>query len=93
MPVVAELVAAAETVLPDDTPLRGASPEEAGLLYRWVSDPGSRIVDSSDALATPVGSAQRWLEWSQTAHDARDIRTPRHRSRPRADDGRLRLPA
>lgn len=93
MPVVAELVAAAETVLPDDTPLRGASPEEAGLLYRWVSDPGSRIVDSSDALATPVGSAQRWLEWSQTAHDARDIRTPRHRSRPRADGGRLRLPA
>ena len=63
MPVVAALVAAAETVLPDDTPLRGASPEEAGLLYRWVSDTGTRIVDSSDALATPVGSAQRWLEW------------------------------
>lgn len=93
MPVVGTLVAAAETVMPDDGPLRGASPEEAGLLSRWISDPATRIVDASEPLATPLGSAQRWLEWSRTAHDARDTRMSRQRSRAPGAAGRLRLPA
>ncbi|UEA58664.1 DEDD exonuclease domain-containing protein [Gordonia otitidis] len=93
MPVIASLVAAAETVVPGDGPLRGASPEEAGLLSRWVTDPATRVVDASEPLATPAASAQRWLAWSQTARHARDAPTTRHRSHPRTDSGRLRLPA
>ncbi|AZG43668.1 DEDD exonuclease domain-containing protein [Gordonia insulae] len=71
MPVAATLVAAAETVVADDGPLLGAAPEEAGLLYRWVTEPGARIVSASEPFALPGACAERWSAWSQTAHAAR----------------------
>lgn len=76
MPVVDILVASAETVVAADAgPLLGAPAEEAALLYRWVTDSGSRIVSATDAFALPARSAQRRLEWSQTAREARESRT------------------
>ncbi len=77
MPVVAALTAAAQTVVPDDDPLRGAPAEEAALLYRWITQPGSRIISATEPLALPARSAQRWLEWSATARAAR---TPTRRA-------------
>ena len=74
MPVVDALVAAAETVLPGPGPLRGAPAEEVGLVYRWMTEPGARIVSTSEPVALPAGSAERRLGWSQSAHDARAAR-------------------
>ena len=53
MPVVDALVAAAETVLPGPGPLRGAPAEEVGLVYRWMTEPGARIVSTSEPVALP----------------------------------------
>jgi DNA polymerase-3 subunit epsilon len=67
MPVVESLVASAETVVAGDEPLRGAPPEEAGLLSRWLERPGSRLVRTSSPWAQPAGSAGRWHEWAERA--------------------------
>ncbi|MCX2963845.1 DEDD exonuclease domain-containing protein [Gordonia aquimaris] len=72
MPVVDTLVAAAETVLPDVGPLFGAPAEESALLYRWVTEPGARIVGASEPFVLPGACAQRWSAWSRVAHDARE---------------------
>ncbi|MBD0022615.1 DEDD exonuclease domain-containing protein [Gordonia pseudamarae] len=71
MPVVQALVAAAETVAPDPGPLCGAPPEEAGLIYRWITDPGARIVSATDAIALPAFGAARSLHWARLARQAR----------------------
>ncbi|GAA1482855.1 DEDD exonuclease domain-containing protein [Gordonia sinesedis] len=84
MPVVHTLIAAAETVLPGTGPLLGAPAEEAGLLYRWVTEPGSRLVACSEPFALPAASAERWLSWSATARAARETPRPARRSRPSA---------
>ncbi|WP_439029228.1 DEDD exonuclease domain-containing protein [Gordonia terrae] len=78
MAVVDALIAAAETVIPGPGPLRGAPAEEVGLIYRWMTEPGARIVSTTDPVALPAGSAERRLCWSQSAHDARSVR-PRTR--------------
>ncbi|MBH0780063.1 DEDD exonuclease domain-containing protein [Nocardia bovistercoris] len=88
MPVVEQLVAAAETVLPegdpptpsDDVvlldapatapPLRGAPPEETGLLVRWLARPGVRIVRTSRGYREPLFAAARRLEWVAAAEAA-----------------------
>ncbi|MEE4023209.1 DEDD exonuclease domain-containing protein [Gordonia sp. PKS22-38] len=74
MPVVQTLVAAAETVTPGSGPLFGAPLEETALLYRWITEPGARIVAASEPFALPGACAQRWSAWSRTAHDARETR-------------------
>lgn len=74
MPVVDALIAAAETVLPGAGPLLGASADEAALLYRWVTEPGSRLVAASEPFALPAGSAEGWASWSASARAARAAR-------------------
>ncbi|TDP96082.1 DEDD exonuclease domain-containing protein [Labedaea rhizosphaerae] len=76
MPVVAQLVAAAETVLPSDDPLRGASPEELGVVLRWLDQPGTRLVQTSEPWWQPVRSAGRWRSWLARAEAA----VPRQRT-------------
>ncbi|WP_433756114.1 DEDD exonuclease domain-containing protein [Nocardia sp. CA-135398] len=71
MPVIERIVAAAETVLPDPIPpLRGASPEEVGLVTRWLGRPGVRIVRTSEGYREPIRSAGRWAGWADLADAA-----------------------
>lgn len=81
MPVIDVLTASAETVIPADGPLTGASPEEAALLYRWISEPGARIVTTSEPLWLPAGSAQGRTRWAACARHAAES-GGRRRSRP-----------
>lgn len=67
MPIVDAITAAAETVIPDDTPLRGASPEEVGLVARWLDSDGVRIVHTTDGYAEPVHGAGAWQQWCTAA--------------------------
>nr|WP_255450086.1 DEDD exonuclease domain-containing protein [Skermania sp. ID1734] len=70
MPVIEALVAAAETVLPQGTPLRGALPEEVGLIARWLSEPGVRIVTTTDGYCEPARGAGSWMSWCELAESA-----------------------
>nr|WP_235916276.1 DEDD exonuclease domain-containing protein [Spelaeibacter cavernicola] len=70
MPVVEAITAAAETVVPDASPLRGALAEEVGLIARWLEQPGTRIVRTTDNYAEPAHGAGRWLDWVELARDA-----------------------
>ncbi|MGW0180046.1 DEDD exonuclease domain-containing protein [Nocardia sp. NPDC003345] len=94
MPVVEQIVAAAQTVrpagpeaiagadatltaeLPPDPswttapPLRGAPPEETGVILRWLERPGVRIVRTSEGYREPAGGAGRWLGWAEAADAA-----------------------
>ncbi|MGO4205409.1 DEDD exonuclease domain-containing protein [Rhodococcus sp. TAF43] len=70
MPVVEALVASAETVLPDATPLRGASPEEVGLVARWLHADGTRIVRTSAGYGEPAHGAGSWEDWCTLARGA-----------------------
>lgn len=67
MPVVDAITAAAETVLPDDAPFRGASPEELGLIARWLSSDGVRIVSATSGYVEPVSGAGKWEAWCRLA--------------------------
>lgn len=72
MPVVERIVAAAETVVCDGdlSPLRGGSPEEVGLVARWLARPGVRIVRTSEGYYEPVHGAGAWQAWVATAEAA-----------------------
>ncbi|MFC9999853.1 DEDD exonuclease domain-containing protein [Nocardia sp. NPDC127526] len=82
MAVVDRLAASAETVIPprlttptpnDESPyppLRGALPEEAGLLVRWLEQPGTRIVRTTDGYHEPRSGAGSWLAWLERAEAA-----------------------
>ncbi|TQM25948.1 DEDD exonuclease domain-containing protein [Nocardia bhagyanarayanae] len=109
MPIVEQIVAAAETVIPeggatgvradgdlvppalefagdasakigeptagdgaafDAPPLRGASPEEVGLVARWLARPGVRIVRSTHGYCEPRYGAGRWIGWAEVADAA-----------------------
>ena len=50
MPVIDALRAGAQVVLPDEGPLRGAPAEEVGLLYRWLTTGGTRLVRADPAV-------------------------------------------
>ncbi|NLG56321.1 MAG: DEDD exonuclease domain-containing protein [Rhodococcus sp.] len=67
MAVVNQLTLSAQTVIPDDTPLRGASPEEVALLLRWAREPDCRIVSSTHGWASPLRSAGAWAQWTALA--------------------------
>ncbi|WP_050949724.1 DEDD exonuclease domain-containing protein [Gordonia effusa] len=82
MAVVDALVSSAQTVSAECGPLRGAPAEEAALIYRWITEPGARIVAASDALSLPTRTACRWEDWLLTARGARASPTARpHRIR------------
>ncbi|NNH72187.1 DEDD exonuclease domain-containing protein [Nocardia uniformis] len=51
-------------------PLRGALPEEAALLVRWLEQPGTRIVRTSDGYHEPRHGAGAWLPWLERAEAA-----------------------
>lgn len=70
MPVVEAIAASAETVLPGPGPLRGAAPEEIGLVARWLESDGVRIVRTSHGWSEPVEGAGRWSEWAELARAA-----------------------
>ncbi|KQU03231.1 hypothetical protein ASG56_16980 [Rhodococcus sp. Leaf7] len=70
MPVVDALISAADTVIPDETPLRGATPEEVALLARWLDSGGVRIVDTTDGWSEPAHGAGRWAPWCAAVRDA-----------------------
>lgn len=86
MAVVEYLIAAAETVIPtrlDDPaepplalpsdaypPLRGALPEETALIVRWLEQPGTRIVQTTDGYCEPRLGAGPWLSWVERAESA-----------------------
>lgn len=78
MPVIEMTVAAAKTVLaPEDQgPLGGAPAEEVALVERWIAEPGARLVSTTEPLESPIGSAQRWTEFSLAARRARDAPGP-----------------
>jgi DNA polymerase-3 subunit epsilon len=69
MPVVAALVAAAETVTPDDTPLRGGSPEEIALMARWLDTDGVRVVSATEGYCEPAGGVGRYAQWCVAVRD------------------------
>ena len=63
MPVVDQLVASAETVLPSPGPLRGAPAEETALLLRWLTAPGVRLVRTTTPWSEPAAGAGGWGPW------------------------------
>jgi DNA polymerase-3 subunit epsilon len=71
MPVVDALMASAETVIPGAGPLRGASVDEARVVYRWLTTDGSRLVRCATPWAEPAGAAGSWQAWLDRAIDGR----------------------
>jgi DNA polymerase-3 subunit epsilon len=71
MPVVDAISAAAQAILPVAAPLGGALVEEVGLVMRWLTQPGVRIVRAEPGWASPLGSAGRWASWASSARSAK----------------------
>lgn len=71
MPVVENLIASAETVIPGEGPLRGAPAEEVGVVLRWLDRPGTRMVRCTAPWAEPAQCAARWRPWLDLADRAR----------------------
>ncbi|MCA1187417.1 MULTISPECIES: DEDD exonuclease domain-containing protein [unclassified Saccharopolyspora] len=71
MPVVDALQAAAETVLPEPGPLRGAPADEVRVVHRWLTTGGTRLVRCAQPWSEPAGSAASWREWLERAAKAR----------------------
>jgi DNA polymerase-3 subunit epsilon len=67
MPVVAALLAGAETVRADPGPLRGAPAEEVAVLLRWLHQPGTRLVSCAVPYAEPARGAGSWGGWLELA--------------------------
>jgi DNA polymerase-3 subunit epsilon len=60
-------------IIPDGElypPLRGALPEEAALVARWLEQPGTRIVHTTDGYCEPRLGAGPWLSWVERAEAA-----------------------
>jgi DNA polymerase III subunit epsilon len=71
MPVVDAICVGAQAILPIDAPLGGALIEETGLIARWLTHPGMRIVRAEPGYASPVAAAGRWADWAASARSAR----------------------
>jgi len=67
MPVIDALRLGAQTILPEPGPLRGAPAEEVGLLHRWLSGGGTRLVHSDPPWAEPAHGAGSWAGWAARA--------------------------
>jgi DNA polymerase-3 subunit epsilon len=65
MPVIDALRLGAQTVLPGDGPLHGAPPEEVGILHRWLSTGGTRLVVGQ--WGEPARGALSWGAWAERA--------------------------
>ncbi|MBB5918007.1 DNA polymerase-3 subunit epsilon [Nocardia transvalensis] len=63
---------------PRHPPLRGASPEETALLARWLEEPGTRIVRTTDGYHEPRLGAGAWLAWLDLAQSARHTESLAH---------------
>ncbi|MFD6160400.1 DEDD exonuclease domain-containing protein [Nocardia sp. NPDC060256] len=63
-------VAAQDWVPVNVPPLRGASPEEAALVVRWLARAGVRIVRTTEGYREPIYGAGRWLGWAEVADAA-----------------------
>ncbi|MFB9902448.1 DEDD exonuclease domain-containing protein [Allokutzneria oryzae] len=72
MPVVDALIASAETVLPDDGPLRGAPADEVSVVLRWLERPGTRLVHCDVPWAEPARAAASWRPWVARAEAGRE---------------------
>ena len=59
-PVLDQVRAAAETVLPGHGPLPAASAEETGRVLAWLERPETRLVEASGGWASPVRGAARF---------------------------------
>lgn len=69
-------------------PLHGAFPEETGLLVRWLEQPGTRIVRTTDGYHEPRLGAGAWLAWAELAEAAAHATTEEpSRDRPAQDSG------
>lgn len=73
LPVVDALVAAAETVRPDDGPLHGARSEETAALLRWLGRGGVRLVRTSAPWGESMGSAASWHGWLERVSSAAEL--------------------
>ncbi len=71
MPVVDALTASAQAILPAPGPLGGALVEETGLIARWLTQPGVRIVRTDTGYCTPLAAAGRFAAWAAAARSAR----------------------
>jgi DNA polymerase-3 subunit epsilon len=71
MPVIDAICIGAQAVLPIEAPLGGALVEETGLIARWLTQPGVRIVRAEPGWASPAASAGRWVAWAASARSAR----------------------
>jgi DNA polymerase III subunit epsilon len=67
MPVIEALRLGAQTVIPGAGPLLGAPAEEVGLLHRWLTTDGTRLVYSDPPWTEPVRSAAAWRPWAERA--------------------------
>ncbi|MCX6463484.1 MAG: hypothetical protein NTW05_07810, partial [Pseudonocardiales bacterium] len=65
MPVIDALRTGAQTVLTGEGPLRGAPAEEVGLLHRWLSGGGTRLVHGG--WSEPARGALSWGAWAERA--------------------------
>lgn len=70
IPVVDALVAGAETVIPGPGPLYGASPEEVGVITRWLERDGTRMVRTTTPWALPTAGAGSWGPWIARVREA-----------------------
>lgn len=71
MPVVDALQASAETVIPGSGPLQGASPDEARVVYRWLTAGDTRMVRCTEPWSEPARSAGTWKGWLDQATNGR----------------------
>ncbi|MGI8870828.1 MAG: DEDD exonuclease domain-containing protein [Mycobacteriales bacterium] len=84
-PCIDALVATCETVLPEPGPLPAATSEETESILRWLDQPGTRLVDTTDAWASPANGAGKLTRWLALVDAGRDA------ANPFADRRRLRL--
>ncbi|WP_436838597.1 DEDD exonuclease domain-containing protein [Nocardia nova] len=55
---------------PDHPPLRGAPPEETAVIARWLDQPGTRVVRTTDGYREPRLGAGPWVSWVERAENA-----------------------
>ncbi len=71
MPVIDALRLGAQTVLTGPGPLHGAPAEEVGILHRWLSGGGTRLVHGG--WSEPARGALSWGAWAERARPAEPL--------------------
>jgi DNA polymerase-3 subunit epsilon len=76
MPIVDSLVATAE-VIPETTgPALVAMVDETELILRWINEPGTRLVRTTEPWSSPANGAARLRRWVASADSARRATDP-----------------